>query len=162
MARHIEPGSELSQEDYDYLAARGRVDEMVNAYGCTIPDSVGPRDEEGNPPAPVEFADLQERLPAPATPPGQMEQAAPDQFNADGTVRGDDDFDDDETDEIPPYEEWKKAELLAEIERRNAERDDDDQISPEDEKNATLAAALNADDDAHPDEDNEDDVTVTE
>ncbi len=39
-----------------------------------------------------------------------------------------------------------KAELLAEVEKRNADRSDEDKIVPVSEKNADLAAALAADD----------------
>lgn len=44
------------------------------------------------------------------------------------------------------YGAMKKADLLAEVERRNAARDDAEQIVPESDKNADLVAALEADD----------------
>lgn len=53
-----------------------------------------------------------------------------------------------EEEEVPPYTEWKKAELLAELGRRNQIRTENDRpsLEPASEKNADLAAALEADD----------------
>lgn len=48
--------------------------------------------------------------------------------------------------EASSYSSMKKADLLAEIERRNADRDDADKIESESDKNADLVAALEADD----------------
>lgn len=47
------------------------------------------------------------------------------------------------------YADLKAADLKAEIERRNADRDDDAKITPAGKKNADLIAALEADDAAH-------------
>lgn len=47
-----------------------------------------------------------------------------------------------------PYDGVVKADLLKEIESRNAERPDDAKIEPASEKNADLIAALKADDEA--------------
>jgi hypothetical protein len=58
----------------------------------------------------------------------------------DGTSDEDDSSDD--TSPKPPT----KADMLAEIEKRNADRSDEDKIVPTSEKNADLAAALKADD----------------
>lgn len=51
-----------------------------------------------------------------------------------------------EAEEPEDYSGWVKKDLEAEIERRNAERDEDDQIVPDTDKNADLIAALIADD----------------
>lgn len=45
-----------------------------------------------------------------------------------------------------PYAEMKKADLLAEIDRRNADRDEGERIVPTSDKNDDLVAALVADD----------------
>ena len=45
-----------------------------------------------------------------------------------------------------PYDALQKKELLAEVARRNADRDEAERILPESEKNADLIAALVADD----------------
>lgn len=52
------------------------------------------------------------------------------------------------------YTSWVKADLTAEIEKRNAGREADDVIEPEGTKNADLIAALVADDVAQADDDN--------
>lgn len=52
------------------------------------------------------------------------------------------------------YTKWNKADLTAEIEKRNAGREVDDAIEPEGTKNADLVAALVADDVARADDDN--------
>lgn len=155
MARHIEPGSVLSQEDYEYLQERCRVDEALNIWGCTLGEGVG--DEEART-APeivgVDLSELQTEAPVPAPEPGTLHSVHPDQVeyiaNSQEVVVGADVVDDDE--EVPPYTEWKKADLLAEIERRNEGRADDDLIEPVSEKNADLAAALSVDDEAHPED----------
>ena len=56
--------------------------------------------------------------------------------------------DDEAASEPEGYESLQKADLKAEIERRNADRDDADKIEPESDKNADLVAALVADDEA--------------
>lgn len=61
---------------------------------------------------------------------------------ADGSAPDDSDDSGDSTPVKPPT----KAEMLAEIEKRNADRSDEDKIVPAGEKNADLAAALKADD----------------
>lgn len=53
------------------------------------------------------------------------------------------------------YDDLTKAELKAEIDARNAELDEDDQIVPEGSKKDDLIAALVANDDAAKDEDDE-------
>lgn len=53
-----------------------------------------------------------------------------------------------ESEEVPPYEEWTVDELRAEINTRNSERADEDKIHPESTLKADLIAALEADDDA--------------
>ncbi len=50
------------------------------------------------------------------------------------------------TPEEPPAKPPTKAELLAEVEKRNEGREDDAKIVPASEKNADLEAALKADD----------------
>lgn len=53
----------------------------------------------------------------------------------------------------PPASPWakvNKAELLAEIEKRNADREDDAKIAPADDKVDVLRDALDADDAANP------------
>jgi hypothetical protein len=47
---------------------------------------------------------------------------------------------------VANYKAMNKAELLAEIDRRNTDREADDQVEVEGEKNADLVAALVADD----------------
>ena len=48
--------------------------------------------------------------------------------------------------DVGPYGALQKKELLAEVARRNADRDEAERIVPESEKNADLIAALVADD----------------
>lgn len=57
-----------------------------------------------------------------------------------------------EKDEAPasPWAKVGKPELLAEIEKRNADREDDAKIAPADDKVGTLREALDADDAANP------------
>lgn len=49
-------------------------------------------------------------------------------------------------DDVSPYAALTKAELKAEVDKRNADRDDDAKLAPESDKNADLIAALDADD----------------
>jgi hypothetical protein len=64
--------------------------------------------------------------------------------------------DDDESEPVD-YSTWIKKDLIAEIERRNGELDEDDEeIAPESERNEDLIAALVADDEARA-EDSDDD-----
>lgn len=50
------------------------------------------------------------------------------------------------------YSKLKGDQLVAEIERRNADRDEADQIVLDDRKKSTAVAALKADDEAHAEE----------
>jgi hypothetical protein len=50
-----------------------------------------------------------------------------------------------EVEEAPPYEQWKKAELIDEVNERNAGREDDDKIDSSGTKDE-LVARLYADD----------------
>lgn len=53
-----------------------------------------------------------------------------------------------EADEIPPYSEWVKKDLQAEIDKRNAEREAAglEPLDPASDKNDDLVAVLEADD----------------
>lgn len=55
---------------------------------------------------------------------------------------------DENEDEVPPYPEWRKAELKAEVDRRNTLRAESgrDPIQPASDKNEDLILALEADD----------------
>lgn len=55
-----------------------------------------------------------------------------------------------EEDPNDSYRNWKNAELEAEIESRNSVRADGDKIVPAGTKKDHLVAALEADDEAHP------------
>lgn len=62
---------------------------------------------------------------------------------------------DEDEDEVD-YSKFTKKELLAEIDRRNEEREDEeDHIVPENDKNDTLVAALEADDEDNAEEGDE-------
>lgn len=155
MSRNIEEGQVLSQEDYDWLAARMRVEEALNQWGCKLGEGVGPDgDAKTHTPIAVNFADTAAAGPAPAVSPGALQSVHPDQVKfIEGSVLEDDEDSETEDDEVPPYSEWLKADLLAEVSRRNADRSDEDQIKPVSEKNADLVNALEADDEANPDDD---------
>lgn len=55
------------------------------------------------------------------------------------------DASDDDSDETKPYAKWRKAALVDEIEKRNADRDDDDKLDASGTV-PQLAALLDADD----------------
>lgn len=158
MARNIEPGSVLSQEDYDYLRSRCRVDEALNQWGCTLAEGVG---DDGapteNPIVGGDLTALAAGAPPPSQNPGELQSVHPDQVPfIDGAgdlgIAGADEDDD----EIPPYSEWKVADLQSEIDNRNADRDEADQIVPTGKLKADLITALEADDeDGTTDEDTE-------
>jgi hypothetical protein len=61
-----------------------------------------------------------------------------------------------------PWAKVAKKDLLAEVEKRNAEREDDAKIAPASDKVDDLRAALDADDAAAADGDGDDDGDVTE
>lgn len=157
MARYIEPGQELSQEDYAWLKDRGRVDEALDIWGCTLAEGVGD-DEEPRTSEPVvapTISDLQTEEPPKAPEPGTFLSVHPDQVGFIAGTEGEVSTEDAEADdEVPPYEEWDKADLEAEVARRNEGRDEDDQIVPEGTGKsggvvkADLVTALEADDEA--------------
>lgn len=64
---------------------------------------------------------------------------SPDQEEEETEDEGEDDSSED-------YEDWTKDRLKSEIDRRNADREDDDKIVPQSNKNAALAFALREDD----------------
>lgn len=51
-----------------------------------------------------------------------------------------------ETPDNQDYDSWKGDQLVAELKRRNADRDEDHQIVPDGKKKSDVAAALKADD----------------
>lgn len=57
-----------------------------------------------------------------------------------------------EPDEEVGYSDWTAKQLMAEIERRNANRDESEHIVLEGKKKADAVSALEADDEAHADE----------
>jgi hypothetical protein len=160
MARDIEHGSVLSQEDYDYLKARERVDEALNVWGCTLGEGVGPKDENDTTQVPIaaNFSDMQSAGPAPAPPTGAVETVHPGQ--QDYIPVGDEAVDaqtqyvvnpeelDDPDADGQAYSDMKVADLEAEIASRNEDREEDDQIQPASGRKADLIAALEADDEA--------------
>lgn len=144
MARQIEPGQELSQEDYDWLKDRMRVEEAINIWGCTLAEGVG--DEEDplseEPIVAPNLEALQTGESEPAPPPGAQLAVHPEQI---GFIAGTEDavVGDDE-DDVPPYDEWKKADLEAEAERRGLEVEGSGNNGAV--VKADLVAALEADD----------------
>lgn len=82
--------------------------------------------------------------------PGLTFSSSPSPEDEQDDTEDDGDGDDAEKKEDPGYEDWKKKDLLAEIDRRNQGRDEDSEnyLSPESEKNAALAHVLREDDKA--------------
>lgn len=70
---------------------------------------------------------------------------------SDGDDEGDEGDEDGDGEPAKPYSKWLKSDLQDELDRRNAERDDEDLLDAEVDGKVTvasLAAALDADDDA--------------
>jgi hypothetical protein len=125
MSRQIEEGQELSQEDYDWLKERMRVEEALNEWGCTLADGVGDSEQarDSEPIVATSTEELQGAEPAKAQQPGTLESVHPEQVGfIEGTEVLDEDEElmstDDDSDEVPPYSEWEKADLQAEANRR--------------------------------------------
>lgn len=153
MSLTIEPGQVLGQREYDYLQDRDKVQYVMDVYGCTLADDVVERDFADKVRQPVvagNAADLQAKDSEPADPPGVERSVHPDQV---GFIPGTEE----EDDEVLPYDEWSKAELEAELDRRNEARDEDSQIVVEgtgkdgNVLKADLVLALEADDPDEPD-----------
>lgn len=157
MSREVDPTStNLSEEDKQYLAQRG-----------LLPTSVMPADEQRSMLDPeataVPLADrantgdvntanlsidqLEEMLAAKRK---EQEATKPaDLFGSTSGPSADEDDDDEDEPLDAPYDQYTKAQLYAEVERRNADREDDEKIVVEAPGNkAEYVDALNEDDEA--------------
>lgn len=157
MSRFIDEGQELSQADYDWLKARGRVEEALDEWGCTLAEGVGDGEESqiSEPIVAMSVERLQGSQPDEAIPPGTLESVHPDQV---GFIEGTEDAVTNggqvgaDEEEVPPYEEWDKADLEGEVARRNEDRGEDEQIvvtgtgKSGNVLKSDLVAALEADD----------------
>lgn len=153
MSRQIDTSdpSKLSDEDKAYLAQRGELSTDVMSVqeqqALLSPDYI-PLPQRANT-GDVNSANLsveqlekmleEARAKQDAVKPKELlkpegeEAATADEEEDDGTI-------------APPYDQYTRGQLLAEIEERNADRAEEDEISPEDNKKASLISALEADD----------------
>ena len=133
MSRDIDTSdlSKLSKEDLVYLRDRGRLTpeqerELLGGINPEPPQGRSIADTPNTGDVDVNNTNPDKR------------QGKPDSENTQVGASGE---------ELPDsYEDWKVAQLEAEIDARNSEREDDDKISPASGRKDDLIAALAADD----------------